>query len=225
MLDCKRKTANALPSLCIIGVEFIPIKLLVLLDRNSKEERTSMYRYFAVLSASFCCINVNFDWNECFYRWGVWRIHFVKGNYILVAHENSTLKHFEIHSFCALYSVTECSIGDKTCIGLCIDACLSCYWKQLHLCVDYFVMGNRADYHGNKWRWSDFRFTFVHMLRNRGRQCRVFFSLFSKINSKPCHSQEDKLSNIIWRDHSNVQARLIIGCSHLWQVPTSHELV
>ena len=53
MLDCKRETANALPSLCIVGVEFIPIKLLVLLDRNSNEERTSIYRYFGVLLASF----------------------------------------------------------------------------------------------------------------------------------------------------------------------------
>ena len=87
-----------------------------------------------------------------------------------------------------------------------------------------FVKVNRADYHGNKGRWSDFRFSFVHMLRNRGRQCR-FFSLFSKMDNRPCHSQEDKLSNIIWRDYSNVQARLIVGCSHLRQVPTSHELV
>ena len=47
----------------------------------------------------------------------------------------------------------------------------------------------------------------------------------SKVDNKPCHSQEDQLSNIIWRDYSNVQARLIIGCSHLRQVPTSHELV
>ena len=51
------------------------------------------------------------------------------------------------------------------------------------------------------------------------------FSLYSKMDSKPCHSQEDKLSNIIWRDYSNVQARLIMDCSHLRQVPTSHELV
>ena len=30
---------------------------------------------------------------------------------MLVAHENSTFQHFEIHRFCALYSVNECSIG------------------------------------------------------------------------------------------------------------------
>ena len=30
---------------------------------------------------------------------------------ILVAHESSTFKHCEIHRFCALYSVNECSIG------------------------------------------------------------------------------------------------------------------
>ena len=30
---------------------------------------------------------------------------------ILVAHENSTFQHFEIHRYCALYSVNECSIG------------------------------------------------------------------------------------------------------------------
>ena len=30
---------------------------------------------------------------------------------ILVAHESSTFKHFEVHRFCALYSVNECSIG------------------------------------------------------------------------------------------------------------------
>ena len=65
----------------------------------------------------------------------------------------------------------------------------------------------------------------VHMLRNRGRQGRLLFLLFSKMDNKPCHSQEDQLSNIIWRDYSNVQARLIIDCSHLRQVPTSHELL
>ena len=76
---------------------------------------------------------------------------------ILVAHENSTLKQYVIHSFCALYSLNECSIGFKTFIGLCIDACLSCCCKQLRHFEDYFVTVNRADYHGNKWRWSDFR--------------------------------------------------------------------
>ena len=28
----------------------------------------------------------------------------------MVAHESSTFKHFEVHRFCALYSVNECSI-------------------------------------------------------------------------------------------------------------------
>ena len=59
---------------------FIPIKLLVLLDRNNNDERTSMYRYFGVNLVSFCCIDVKFDWKECFYCWGVWHIHFEKGN-------------------------------------------------------------------------------------------------------------------------------------------------
>ena len=45
---------------------------------------------------------------------------------ILVAHENSTLRQYVIYSFCALYSLNECSIGFKTFIGLCIAVCLSC---------------------------------------------------------------------------------------------------
>ena len=69
---------------------------------------------------------------------------------ILVADENSTLKQYVIHSFCALYSLNECSIGFKTFIRLCIDACLSCFCKQLRHFEDYFVTVNRADYHGNK---------------------------------------------------------------------------
>ena len=54
MTDCKRETANALTGLCIVEVEsecphIIPIKLLELLDRNSNDERTPMYRYFGVI--------------------------------------------------------------------------------------------------------------------------------------------------------------------------------
>ena len=35
----------------------------------------------------------------------------------------------------------------------------------MHLCVDYFVTVNRADYHGKVWRWSDFRFTFDKIIK------------------------------------------------------------
>ena len=43
---------------------------------------------------------------------------------------------------------------------------------------------NRTDYHDNRRRWSDLRLTFVHELRNRGRQGRLFLSLFSKVDNK-----------------------------------------
>ena len=95
----------------------------------------------------------------------------------LVAHENSTFQHFEINRFCAIYSVNECVIGFQTCSGLCIDACLWCCWKQLLLCVDYFATVNRASYHGNVWRWSDFRFTFVHV--KKPKSASQFFFTFS----------------------------------------------
>ena len=60
-------------------------------------------------------------------------------------------------------------------MGLCIDACLSCCWKLLLLCVGYFVSVNRADYHGNVWRWSDFRFTFVQVKKAKSSMQGFFF--------------------------------------------------
>ena len=61
--------------------------------------------------------------------------------------------------------------------GLCVDACLSCFSKQLLLCVDYFVTVNNADYHGNVWRWSDL-LLLLCMWRNQVRQGSFF--LFSR---------------------------------------------
>ena len=61
----------------------------------------------------------------------------------------------------------------------------------MHLCVNYFVTVNRANYHGNVWRRSDFRFTFAHVERPKSTR-QVVFSLFSKTDNKSCHSQEEK---------------------------------
>ena len=42
-----------------------------------------------------------------------------------------------------------------------------------------------------------------------------FFSLFSKVDNKYSHSQEDSNSNIIWQDCANVHARLVFCCSNM----------
>ena len=66
---------------------FTPIKLLVLLDRNSNDGRTWMYRYFGVISLNRC---------QFWLEWillllGSWTQTFC----ILVAHENSTFQHLK----------------------------------------------------------------------------------------------------------------------------------
>ena len=68
---------------------FTPIKLLVLLDRNSNDGRTRMYRYFGVISLHRC---------QFWLEWillllGSWTQTFC----ILVAHENSTFQHLKFN--------------------------------------------------------------------------------------------------------------------------------
>ena len=41
------------------------------------------------------------------------------------------------------------------------------------------------------------------------------FPLFSKVDNKSSHSQEDRNSNIIWQDFANVHACLVFCCSHM----------
>ena len=59
------------PKICI----FFRFGLPTMIETAMIEERQCI-----VISASFRCIDVNFDWNEYCYCWGVWHIHFVKGN-------------------------------------------------------------------------------------------------------------------------------------------------
>ena len=58
------------------------------------------------------------------------------------------------------------------------------------------------------------------------RSSRQVFSLFSKVDNKYSHSQEDSNSNIIWQDCANVHARLVFCCSNMrymyMKVPKSH---
>ena len=61
----------------------------------------------------------------------------------------------------------------------------------MHLCVDYFVTVDRADYHGSIQRCSDFRFTFVHVEQPKSSR-QVVFSLFLKVHNKSCHPQKEK---------------------------------
>ena len=81
MPDCNRQTANAPTLLSIDEVEaecpYLPLSnyTYCLIETAMIEERQCI-----VISASFRCIDVNFDWNNYCYCWGVWHIHFVKGN-------------------------------------------------------------------------------------------------------------------------------------------------
>ena len=54
---------------------------------------------------------------------------------------------------------------------------------------------------------------FVHM--KKAKSSRQGFFTFSEVDNTSCHSEEDKNSNIIWRDCANVQARLVFRCIHM----------
>ena len=70
----------------------------------------------------------------------------------------------------------------------------------MHLCVAYFVTVNRANYHGNVWRWFDFRFTFAHVERPKSTR-QVVFSLFSRwITNLVTHRKRKHTNTILNED-------------------------
>ena len=166
---------------------FTPIKLLVLLDRNSNDGRTSMYRYFGVISLQRC---------QFWLYWILLLLGSLAQTFcILVAHENSTFQHLKF-----IVSVP-CVFGKQV-----------LYWilnfhRTMNWCM--FVMLLKVAF-----SCVDYFFTFVHVKKPRSSR-QFFFSLFSKVDIKISRSQADRKSNIIWQDCANVHARLVFLCSNM----------
>ena len=167
---------------------FTPIKLLVLLDRNSNDGRTPMYRYFGVISLQRC---------QFWLEWILLLLGSLTQTFcILVAHENSTFQHLK-------FTVSvPCVFGKQV-----------LYWilnfhRTMHWCMFVMLLKVASSLCG-------LFFLLLCMWRNQGHQGRVFFLLFSKVDIKISRSQADRKSNIIWQDCTNVHARLVFLCSNM----------
>ena len=166
---------------------FTPIKLLVLLDRNSNDGRTWIGRYFGVISLHRC---------QFWLEWillllGSWTQTFC----ILVAHENSTFQHLK-------FTVSvPCVFGKQ------VLYCILNFHRTMNWCMFVMLLKVASSLCG-------LIFTFVHVKKPRSSR-QVFFSLFSKVDIKISRSQADRNSNNIWQDCANVHARLVFLCSNM----------
>ena len=165
---------------------FNPIKLLVLLNRNSNDGRTSMYRYFAVISLQRC---------QFWLEWILLLLGSLTQTFcILVAHENSTFQHLK-------FTVSVPCVFVKQVLYWILN-----FHRTMNWCMFVMLLKVASSLCG-------LFFLLLCMWRNQGHQG-SFFSHFSRrwISKFLAHRQ---IENIIWQDCANVHARLVFLCSNM----------